>query len=68
MQKAKLIALIVVTMLLLVIVLQNTESVETRILFFPPIIMPRAAMLFGSLLVGFVIGVLMAGRFLSKRK
>ncbi len=65
--KAKLITIVIVTVLLLIIVFQNRQSVETEILFFS-ITMPRAAMLFGSLLVGFAIGLLTAGKILSKRK
>jgi len=66
MQKAKLIAIIVICALFLILVLQNTTSVEAKILFFS-IQMPVAAMLFGSLIVGFLIGLLVAGRILSAR-
>lgn len=39
-----------------VIVLQNSESVDTRLLFVT-VTMPQAALLFGAMLVGFVFGL-----------
>ncbi len=41
-----------------IVVLQNTESVDTEILVWT-ITMPRAAMLFVVLLLGFVLGLLL---------
>ena len=67
MNKAKIIAAAVLAILILIIVLQNTEAVETRI-FFTTITMPRAALLFGTLVVGFVVGLLTAGRIATKAK
>jgi uncharacterized integral membrane protein len=64
-QKIKIAAIAVLALLVLIVVLQNTESVETRILFFS-IIMPRAALLFGALVVGFIIGVFTAGKVLKR--
>ena len=61
MQKTKLIAATVIAILMLIIVLQNTDSVETKVLF-TTVTMPRAAMLFGTLFVGIGLGVLAAGR------
>jgi uncharacterized integral membrane protein len=57
MNKLKFAAISVVAILTLIVVLQNTESVETDILF-TTITMPRAALLFGTLLIGFALGVL----------
>ena len=65
MQKAKISAIALLAMLVLIVVLQNTESVETKILFFS-ITMPRAALLFGALVVGFIIGVFTAGKVLAR--
>ncbi len=52
-------ALIIATLgiLLLIIVLQNSEPTPTNILFFT-FTMPRALLLFATALVGFIIGVL----------
>jgi uncharacterized integral membrane protein len=47
--------------LAIVIVLQNTEEVSTRILFFT-VTMPRAVLLFVTLLVGFILGMVVATR------
>jgi len=55
--KIKIIAAAIVALLVLIIVLQNTESVDTKLLFVT-MTMPRAALLFGTLTIGFVLGVL----------
>lgn len=50
------------TMLLtIIIVLQNTDTIETKLLFFS-LTMPQAALLFGAMAIGFTLGVLMANR------
>ena len=67
MQKVKISAIALLALLVLIVVLQNTESVETKILFFS-VTMPRAALLFGALVVGFIIGVFTAGKVLAKVK
>ena len=59
--KGKLIVAAVLAVLVLIVVLQNTEAVETRILFVT-LTMPRAALLFGALIVGFVLGLLTSTR------
>jgi uncharacterized integral membrane protein len=48
-------------LLLLVIILQNTAAVETKVLFVT-LTMPRAVLLLGTTLVGFILGVLMSFR------
>lgn len=63
---AKLIAAAVAALLLIVVILQNTEDVETRVLFVT-ITMPRAVLIFISALFGFVVGAV-AGMFLSTPK
>ncbi len=65
--KTKMIIVATLALVVLIVVLQNTESVETRLLF-TTITMPRAALLFGTLLVGFAMGVLAAGRVVGKAK
>lgn len=67
MTKFKVILLAVVGLLVLIVVLQNTQAVETRLLFLT-VTMPRAVLLFGTLLVGFALGVLTAGRIARKPK
>ena len=65
--KGKLIAVAVLAIVVLIVVLQNTEAVETRILFLT-LTMPRAALLFGTLIVGFVLGLLTSTRLLPREK
>ena len=54
----------VVTLLLVVIIVvfQNTETVETKLLF-ATLAMPRALLLFLTLLTGVIIGLVLATRF-----
>ncbi|MFC1597217.1 hypothetical protein ACFL5Q_04660 [Planctomycetota bacterium] len=64
-QTAKVIAVVVLVLLAAVVVSQNTEAVETKILFIN-ITMPRAALLLVNLVIGFVVGFLVAGRVRRK--
>ena len=66
MTRTKLIITAVLALLVLIIILQNTAAVETKILFVT-LTMPRAVLLFGTTLVGFLLGVLVALR-LAKQK
>ena len=66
MQKFKLITLLVLAVLAIVLVLQNTQAVDTR-LFFVTVTMPRAALLMLTLLMGFACGLLTAIAFRQKR-
>ena len=61
----RLIAVAVVGVLAVILVLQNTETVETRI-FFATVVMPRAVLLAVTFLLGVIAGLLIA--FLRKRK
>jgi len=67
MNKLKLVAIAVVSLLVLIVVLQNTQVVETNLLFLT-VTMPNAALLFGTLIIGFAIGVLTAGHIVSIAK
>ncbi|MEQ9409806.1 MAG: LapA family protein [Fuerstiella sp.] len=67
MKKLKLVAIAVISLLVLIVVLQNTQSVETNLLFLT-VTMPRAALLFGTLIIGFAIGVFTAGHIVSVAK
>ena len=58
MKNLKMIVIIIVSLLVLVIVLQNTQSVETRLLFVK-ITMPRAFLLFLTFLFGFIVGTIL---------
>lgn len=52
----KLVAVVVLAVLCIVIVLQNTETVSTRVLWVQ-VDMPRALLLFLTALIGFIAGV-----------
>lgn len=52
---------VVLAVLAIIVVMQNTEDVSTRILFFS-VTMPRAVLLFVTLLVGFILGMVVATR------
>ena len=57
----KLVTIAVVATLVLVVILQNMETVDTRILFIT-ISMPRAVLLAVMALIGFIVGVLFRGK------
>jgi uncharacterized integral membrane protein len=67
MNKLKVVGIAIVALLVVVVVLQNTQAVETKLLFFM-VTMPNAALLFGTLVIGFAIGVLTAGHIVSVAK
>ncbi len=66
MQRFKIIALAVFALLVLIVILQNTEAVETKILF-ATVTVPKAVLLFGSLIIGFIHGIVAANRIFTKR-
>ena len=59
MKPIRLIAAAVIAILAIIVIAQNTETVETRLLFFS-ISMPRAVLLISTLLIGYVLGLLSA--------
>lgn len=65
MNRIKLVAVALAALLTVIVVLQNTETVETKLLFFS-LSMPRAALLFGAMAIGFTTGVLVANRLSSR--
>jgi len=67
MSKMKLIILLVLVLVAIILVLQNTQMVETK-LFFVTVIMPLAALLGLTMLIGFAGGILVALGFAVKRK
>ena len=67
MKRFKMISIAVLAVLGVIIILQNTEQVETKILFFS-ITMPRAILLMGTTLIGFALGILVALFFPKKEQ
>ena len=65
MKKAKIITIVVILLLTLIVFLQNTQAVETRVLFLT-ITMPRVLLLFVTFVLGFVGGLITASYVLRK--
>jgi uncharacterized integral membrane protein len=67
MRNLKLIVASVLAILVAILVVQNTEPVETHLLF-ATVAMPRAVLIFISAAAGFTLGVLLTMSLKSKRK
>ena len=67
MTRTKLVITAVLALLVLIVILQNTAAVETKILFVT-LTTPRAVLLIGTTLVGFLLGVLVAFRIAKQKK
>lgn len=67
MSKIKLIILLTLAIGVIVLVLQNTQTVETQ-LFFVTVTMPLAALIALTTLIGFAAGILVALRVGVKSK
>ena len=65
MKNVKNIFVFVLAMVGIIIAFQNTDQVETQILFFT-ITMPRAVLLFLTLLIGFITGMMVTFIISSK--
>jgi uncharacterized integral membrane protein len=67
MKRFKMISIAILTILGVIIILQNTEPVETKLLFLS-ITMPRAILLMGTTLIGFALGILVSFFFQRKEQ
>jgi ABC-type uncharacterized transport system permease subunit len=67
MRKVKLIALVLVTLVTVIILVQNTEPVPARILFYP-VSMSLALLMVLTFALGFLVGILAATYFLRAKK
>jgi len=65
MKKVKIAVIIVISILALIIFLQNTEAVETKLLF-ATVTMSRALLLMLTFIMGFVGGLITASSILRK--
>lgn len=66
MRRIKLVFIAILLILIAIIILQNTESVETQLLFYT-LTMPRALLLLCTALLGFIVGLFSAVRIGPKR-
>ena len=67
MKTLKHLIILALVILLTIVVVQNTEEVETHLVFFD-VTMPRALLLLVTLLVGFTLGITMSGMIRRKAK
>jgi uncharacterized integral membrane protein len=67
MKKLRLIVTLVLAVLVVIVVLQNTDAVETRLLF-ATITMPRAVLLLTTALIGFALGILTSLVWMRKQE
>jgi putative membrane protein len=67
MNRFKMICTALLALLGVIIILQNTAPVETKLLFLT-ITMPRAILLMGTTLIGFALGVLVSFFFQRKEQ
>ena len=65
-KRIKLIGIIVLAVVAAVIVFQNTAPVETKLLF-ASVRMPRAALLFICMVIGFAMGVMVSLQLTRRR-
>ncbi|MEJ2245149.1 MAG: LapA family protein [Acidobacteriota bacterium] len=65
MKNLKLSAAVVLVILAIVLIMQNLEPVETKLLFVT-MVMPRAALLAVTMLIGMVTGILLSLAFSGK--
>ena len=67
MKKLRLIMTLVLAVLVIIVVLQNTEAVETQLLF-ATVTMPRAVLLLTTALTGFALGILTSLVWMRKQE
>ncbi len=65
MKKVKIIAIIIILLLALIVFIQNTQAVETKLLFLT-ITMPRVLLLMLTFIMGFIGGLITASYILRK--
>ena len=65
-EKIKIAVVVAVAVLTLIVVLQNAQAVETKVLFFT-FTLPRATLLLGTWLIGVAMGAFFGIRFSVRR-
>jgi len=65
MKKAKVTIAVVISLLTLILILQNTQAVETKLLFMTAT-MPRALLLLVTFVIGFAAGLIVMSFLMSK--
>ena len=67
MKRVRIVAVAIVAILAIVVFLQNTEVVETRLLM-ASVSMPRAVLLIVTLLIGYLLGLATASGIFRRRQ
>ena len=67
MKEIKQILIALITCLIVIIILQNTQYCDTKILFLT-VRLPRAVLLLITTLIGFLLGIVVSFRLSRKRK
>jgi len=65
MKKAKITIAVVISLLTLILILQNTQAVETKLLFMT-VTMPRALLLLVTFVIGLAAGLIVMSFLMSK--
>jgi len=65
MKKAKVTVAVVISLLTLILILQNTQAVETKLLFMT-VTMPRALLLLVTFVIGLAAGLIVMSFLMSK--
>jgi len=65
MKKAKMIIVLVISLIAVIVFFQNTEIIETKFLF-AKITMPRFLLLILTFIMGFIVGLITASSFLRR--
>ena len=66
-KKLKVVAAVAAAVVVIIVALQNTQTVETKILF-ATIAMSRALLLFVTMLIGFGLGIVSTYHYLQRPK
>ena len=65
MKRAKIITILIISLLALIVFLQNVQAVEARLLF-AKITMPLVLLLIMTFVMGFIVGLILAGYMLRE--
>ena len=65
MKKAKIIIILIISLLALIVFVQNRQIVKTKLLFIP-IPMPLVLLLIITFIMGFIVGLVLAGYMLRE--
>ena len=67
MAKVKNIIIVILVILAIIVILQNTQAVDTKVLFVT-VSMPRALLLMVTFLVGLAVGFILSGFWFKKKQ